>query len=94
MAHGDVNVLLPIDVAGTDSTSSDLEVLLLFRRNTNKEFWSNRHGWDANCPDLNSWFGVTATENGRVVKLELSTQDFPKLRGEIKLYNNYSSLHV
>lgn len=84
-------VLNVIDVDGTGSTSSDSEVLLLLKQRTtcDEEFWANRNGWNANVTDLNSWSGVTATANGRVTKLDLST-DFdyfvnpsvPTLSGE------------
>lgn len=61
----------PINVGREGPTSSDREVLLLIRRNTDGDFWVNREGWDANVADLNKWFGVTESGNGRVVKLEL-----------------------
>lgn len=50
----------PIDVCREGPTSSDREVLLLIKRNTDDgDFWANQEGWDVNVDDLNKWLGIT-----------------------------------
>ncbi|CAN0241915.1 unnamed protein product, partial [Ascophyllum nodosum] len=58
----------------------DREILVKLYWSTNGDNWDRRDGWLDNTLNLGSWFGVKTNDEGRVVELNLSSNN---LRGAI-----------
>ena len=47
-----------------------VSALIAFYRSANGDYWTNNSNWLSDAP-LNTWYGVTTDENGRVTEVEL-----------------------
>ena len=79
--YNDIDFLdLPFCIAPSPTiTATDRDVLIALYQATNGASWSNRTNWLTEGP-LETWYGVTADENGSVTDLTLSENE---LRGVI-----------
>ena len=57
----------------------DRKIIVQVYQSTNGNKWDCRDGWDDNNPALGSWFGVKTNDVGRVVELNLDSNN---LRGK------------
>jgi len=71
--ESDLEILgLPYCAAPTSPhlVAADRDALIAFYRSANGENWINNSNWLSDAP-LNTWYGVTTDDSGRVTKLEL-----------------------
>ncbi|CAM9763339.1 unnamed protein product, partial [Discosporangium mesarthrocarpum] len=56
-------------------SNGDRNVLLALYQSTGGASWNESRGWGTNNCDFRKWFGVTTNEDGRVVELNVCSQN-------------------